>query len=594
MDNSPASPTARRIAKTILNGFDAYFADFQNMTLGAKARFEKGDWQGVHEAHRNRIDLYKHKVLQVCKLVKGVTSKDTSTIELWVQAKRAYAQLVSSHSNYEIAETFFNSIFCRIFHHQHIHERHMFVKPSRAPDDKPLKDYSIYISYRIENGIVDLVSRIMDDFEFSVPWENKKRDVANIVGIIQEQILPGIDCPLPDVRIDILESVFYRNKGAYLVGRATQGGVSVPIILPLLNNEDGGIYIDTVIFKPDDASIIFSFTRSYFMVDAPIPSRFVRFIKSLMPHKEASEIYNSIGFNKHGKTEFYRNILEHMKHSDDKFVIAPGIKGMVMSVFTLPSYGIVFKIIKDKFDPPKTVTEEIVKSQYRLVSRSDRAGRMADTQEYSNFIFYRNRFSDELMEELQRVAPSKLEINDKWVIIKHVYTERRMTPLNLYLQSATDAQIYDVMDEYGNAIKQLAAANIFTGDMLLKNFGVTRHGRVVFYDYDEIAPITDCNFRKIPEPRNELEEMADRPWYTVAENDIFPEEFRLFFSGNPTARKAFEELHRDLYDYRFWQRIKDALLDGQVGDTFPYRRRRRFERERETAGESDIDHLFKR
>lgn len=577
--SSTPSPTARRIAKTILNGFDAYFADFQNITLGAKARFEKADWLAVHEAHRQRIELYKQKVDQVCKLVAEVTSKDISDLELWSQAKLAYAQLVSSHSNYEIAETFFNSIFCGLFKHNSIHDRNMFIKASRAPDDKPLKDYSIYISYSLEKGVVDLVSRILDDFEFSVHWENKKRDVSNIVRVIQEQVLPDLQCPLTDVRIDMLESIFYRNKGAYLVGRAVHKNQIVPIILPLLNNGEGGIYVDTVIFKPDDASIIFSFTRSYFMVDAPIPSRFVRFIKSLIPLKEKLEIYNSIGFNKHGKTEFYRNIVQHMKSSDDQFVIAPGIKGMVMTVFTLPSYGIVFKVIKDKFDPPKTVTEEIVKSQYKLVSRSDRAGRMADTQEFSNFIFYRNRFSDELIEELQKVAPSKLIIDEKRIIIKHLYTERRMIPLNLYLQTATEQQIYDVMDEYGNAIKQLAAANIFTGDMLLKNFGVTRHGRVVFYDYDEIAPITVCNFRKIPEPRNELEELADRPWYTVAENDIFPEEFRLFFSGNPTARKAFEQQHGDLYDYQFWQAIQDALNSGHVEDTFPYRRRQRFKKE---------------
>jgi len=571
------TPTARRIAKTILNGFDAYFADFQNMTLGAKARFETANWLGVHKAHYDRIELYKAKVDQVCELVRGVTSKDINDIEIWRQARNAYAQLVQSHNNYEIAETFFNSIFCSVFKHADIHDRNIFVKPSRPLEDKPVKDYSIYLSYTIEHGIVELVSRIMNDFEFSAPWENKKRDVANIVGVIQEQVLPHLDCPLPDVRIDILESIFYRNKGAYLVGRAVQKGRYLPIILPLLNNGKGGIYVDSLIFEPDDASIIFSFTRSYFMVDAPIPSRFVRFLSSLMSKKELSEIYNSIGFNKHGKTEFYRHLLNHMKRSDDKFVIAPGIKGMVMTVFTLPSYGIVFKIIKDTFDPPKTVTEKIVRAQYKLVSRSDRAGRMADTQEYSHFIFYRNRFSEELLEELQKVAPSKLILTDKLVIIKHLYTERHMIPLNLYLKDATDEQIRDVMDEYGNAIKQLAAANIFTGDMLLKNFGVTRHGRVVFYDYDEIMPITECNFRKIPEPHNEEQEMADRPWYTVGENDIFPEEFRLFFTGKPCARKAFEELHSDLYDYKFWMGIQDALRAGHVEDTFPYRRKKRFD-----------------
>jgi isocitrate dehydrogenase kinase/phosphatase len=308
-----------------------------------------------------------------------------------------------------------------------------------------------------------------------------------------------------------------------------------------------------------------------------VPSRYVRFLLSLMPQKGAAELYNSIGFNKHGKTEFYRDIIHHMKQSDDLYVIAPGIKGMVMTVFTLPSFGVVFKVIKDRFDPPKQVTEEIVREKYRLVSRSDRAGRMADTQEYANFIFYRNRFSEELIAELQRVAPSKLWMDEKWIIIRHLYVERRMEPLNIYLTHAGPDAVRDAMDEYGSAIKQMAAANIFPGDMLLKNFGVTRHGRVVFYDYDEICPLTECNFRKIPEPRNEEDLMSGQPWYTVAESDVFPEEFRLFFSGNPVARSGFEAQHADLYDYRYWQSLQQRIRDGFVFDTFPYRRSKRFD-----------------
>lgn len=579
IDFSSPSPTARRIAKTILNGFEAYFADFQNITLGAKARFEKADWPAVQSSHAERIELYKRKVDQIRQLTREVTSKDISDLELWREARTAYAQLVENHSNYEIAETFFNSIFCGQFQHENIHDRYLFVKPSRPQDDKPLRGYSIYVSYRIERGLVGLVSRILDDFAFSVPWENKKRDTANIVHAIQEYIMPNFKGDIADVRIDILESIFYRNKGAYLVGRAVHKDIIIPLVLPFLHNENGGIYVDTVIFEPDDVSIIFSFTRSYFMVDAPIPSRFVRFIRSLIPQKDVQEIYNAIGFNKHGKTEFYRHIINHLKNSDDKFVIAPGIKGLVMTVFTLPSYDVVFKIIKDKFGSPKNVTEAIVKEKYKLVSRSDRAGRMADTQEYRNFIFYRNRFSDELIEELLEVAPSKITLTDKLLIVKHLYIERRMTPLNLYLNDATDEQIEDVMDEYGNAIKELAVAGIFTGDMLLKNFGVTRHGRVVFYDYDEIAHIAECNFRRIPEPSNYMEEMSSTPFYTVRENDIFPEEFPLFFAGNEKARSAFESRHSDLYDYRYWQQIQEQVKEGYVADTFPYRRRKRFARQ---------------
>jgi isocitrate dehydrogenase kinase/phosphatase len=277
-----------------------------------------------------------------------------------------------------------------------------------------------------------------------------------------------------------------------------------------------------------------------------------------------------------------------MESSSDKFIIAPGIKGMVMSVFTLPSYPFVFKIIKDRFTPPKDMTREEVKAKYRLVKRADRAGRMADTQEFTHLAFARDRFTDDLMEELYKVAPSLISEAGKALVLGHLYVERRMTPLNLYLKDANDEEVLAVMDEYGNAIKQLAAANIFPGDMLLKNFGVTRHGRVVFYDYDEIVPLLDCNFRKIPEPRNEMEEMASQPWYSVGPNDIFPEEFRLFFSGNQRARKAFDEKHSDIYQAKFWTSLQDQISSGYVESFYPYRRKLSFPREevRSQAGYS--------
>ena len=360
----------------------------------------------------------------------------------------------------------------------------------------------------------------------------------------------------------------------------------MPYVLPILHNEQGAVYVDTVLFGSDKVSVLFSFTRSYFLVDASIPSQYVLFLQQLMPAKPISEIYSAMGYNKHGKTYFHRCAFRHMQSTTDQFNIAPGIKGMVMCVFTLPSYDFVFKIIKDRFTPPKDMTRQQVKDKYTLVKRWDRVGRMADTQEFTNLAFARERFSDELMEELKQVAPSVIEEHGKALVIKHVYVERRMTPLNLYLKNATEEQLVDVMEEYGNAIKQLAAANIFPGDMLLKNFGVTRHGRVVFYDYDEIQPLTECNFRKIPEPRTEAEEMASKPWYTVGANDIFPEEFRLFFSGNQRARKVFDQLHSDIYEVSFWQRQQELIRSGHVEDFFPYRRKYRFSREPELQREA--------
>ena len=566
-----------RFARTILNGFEAYFAEFQNITMAARSWFENADWHGIQQAATRRIDLYKAHTSRVNEYVELIAGEHLHDLEFWREAREVYSRMIQGHHNFEIAETFFNSVYGAVFKHRKIRNEYVFVFSPHG--DMPLPDVSkVYKTYRLESSLNTLFEKLLDDYAFSIPYEDKARDIRNIVGVVNSYLAPRFDLAREGVEFQVLEHHFYRNKGAYIVGRIVSGGDSMPLVLPILNNEKGAVYVDTVLFGSDKVSVLFSFTRSYFLVDASIPSRYVLFLQQLMPAKPISEIYSSMGYNKHGKTYYHRCAYRHMENTTDKFMIAPGIKGMVMCVFTMPSYDFVFKIIKDKFTPPKEMTREQVREKYRMVKRADRAGRMADTQEFNNLAFARERFSDELMEELHKVAPSMIEEHGKALVIRHVYVERRMTPLNLYLHDATDEQVRDVMDEYGNAIKQLASANIFPGDMLLKNFGVTRHGRVVFYDYDEIVPLVDCNFRTIPPPRNEEEELSGQPWYSVGPNDIFPEEFRLFFSGNQRARKVFDRLHGDLYEASFWQRLQQRIRDGYIEDFFPYRRKLRFDR----------------
>ncbi len=570
--------TRERFARTILNGFESYFAEFQNITLAARSRFENADWLGIRHASIQRIDIYKAKINQVYEYVELIAGKDLHDFEFWRAARSSYAQLIDGHDNFEIAETFFNSVYCAVFRHRKIRDEFAFVFSPHG--DMPPADVSkVYRTYRLDEPLGALLERLLGDYAFSIPYEDLYRDIENVREAILNNLAPRFDLNEDHVEFQILAHHFFRNKGAYIVGRIVSGGRSMPIVLPILHNEAGAVYVDTILFGSDMVSVLFSFTRSYFLVDATIPAQWVLFLQQLMPAKPISEIYSAMGHNKHGKTYYYRCAYRHMQSTSDQFNIAPGIKGMVMTVFTLPSYDFVFKVIKDRFTPPKDMTREQVKAKYALVKRWDRAGRMADTQEFTNLAFARERFSDELMEELRKVAPSVIEEHGKALLIKHVYVERRMTPLNLYLRNATDEQVAAVMDEYGNAIKQLAAANIFPGDMLLKNFGVTRHGRVVFYDYDEIVPLTDCNFRTIPKARTEAEEMASKPWYTVGPNDIFPEEFSLFFSGNQRAREVFDTLHSDIYEASFWQGLQHKIHSGHVEDFFPYRRELRFKRQ---------------
>ena len=575
----------QRFARVILNGFYAYFAEFENITLAARTRFEQAQWPRMAEVSSRRIDIYKETVMETLSVARQIAGEQINDLGFWSATRSIYASLVQGKTNFEIAETFYNSIFNSHFGHRGIRNEYAFVFSPQG-DVPPVDMGRVVNRYPVAGDPAGAFSRLLDDYAFNIPFEDRERDVASICAAIERHMTAHFDVGRSSVELQVLEHHFFRNKASYIVGRLYCDGDQMPFVLPVLHNDDPAqpaVYVDAFLFGSDQVSLLFSFTRSYFMVDASIPSQYVLFLQQLMPKKEISEIYSAIGHFRHGKTYFYRTSTRHIRSTEDRFIVAPGIKGMVMTVFTLPSYEYVFKIIKDRFTPPKEVTHQIVKDKYHLVKRWDRAGRMADTQEFNNLVFDASRFSDELMEELNTTCPSQIRVNGRALIIKHCYVERRMNPLNLYLQNATDDEVNEVMNDYGNAIKQLAAANIFPGDMLLKNFGVTRHGRVVFYDYDEIEPLLDCNFRRIPPPRDEMDEMSGQPWYSVGPKDIFPEEFRLFFSGNARAREAFDAQHADLYDADFWIRLQNKLREGFVEDFYPYPRRVRFSRPKEAA-----------
>ena len=569
-----------RLARTILNGFTAYFAEFENITLSARTRFENAEWRATQEASMRRIDIYKLQVLETIDVVEYIAQDRLHDLDFWAETRDLYAELVRGMTNFEIAETFYNSIFNAVFEHRWIRDDYAFVFSPQG-DMPPVDVRRVLNQYRTKGDFKAAVANLLFDYGMSLPYEDYDREVMRVTEVMTAAVEDAGYDHRADLELHALEHHFFRNKAAYIVGRVSGKGLQIPFVLPMLHTEDeerSSVYLDACLLGSDIISKLFSFTRTYFMVDASIPSQYVLFLQQLMPRKAVSEIYSCIGHHRHGKTYYFRTASRHMRSTEDAFIPAPGIKGMVMAVFTLPSYEYVFKIIKDRFTAPKEVTHQEVRDKYQLVKRWDRAGRMADTQEFANLVFEASRFSDELIEELEATCSSQLEINGRALIIKHCYVERRMQPLNLYLKDASDEEVDAVMLDYGNAIKELAAANIFPGDMLLKNFGVTRHGRVVFYDYDEIQPLTDINFRKIPPPRDEFEEMSGQPWYSVGPNDVFPEEFRLFFSGNARARKAFDQLHSDLYEASFWTNLQDKLRDGFVEDFFPYSGKLRFQR----------------
>ena len=574
------------IARAMLDGFNRHYTLFRQATAQAKARFEQADWQGQQRAQAQRIEFYDRRVAEAVERLRSEFRADELPSATWQQAKLQYIGLLTDHHQPELAETFFNSVTSRLLHRSYFRNDFIFVRPAISTEyienDEPasLPTYRAY--YPTRDTLHETLVRIIHNFQLGLAFEDLDRDVDAVLRAMQSQLkLPLSSWTLrANFQIQVLSSLFYRNKGAYLVGKVINGYTELPMCLPILHNERGQLLIDTALFREDDLLLVFSFARAYFMVDMEVPSAYVQFLRGLMPRKARAELYNALGLQKHGKNLFYRDMLAHLRHSSDRFRIAPGIKGMVMLVFDLPSFPYVFKVIKDFYPSPKDTSREQIKGKYLLVKQHDRVGRMADTLEYSNVAFPRARLEEELVAEMRHFCPSLIEEDGDMWIIKHVYIERRMIPLNIYLQDAVrdgaQAQIEQAVVEYGNAIKDLVAANIFPGDMLWKNFGVTRHGKVVFYDYDEIEYITDCNFRRVPPPRNEEDEMSGEIWYAVGPKDVFPETFEPFLLGNPAVREVFMRHHADLLDADFWQGHKDRILAGQVHDVFPYEPSKRF------------------
>ena len=561
------------IAQTILQGFDAQYGRFLEVTSGAQQRFEQADWQAVQQAMKKRIHLYDHHVGLVVEQLRCITNGKSTDADFLLQVKKHYTELLPDYPRFEIAESFFNSVYCRLFDHQSLTPERLFIFSSQPERRFRTIPRPLAKDFYPKQGWPALLTRLLKDLPLRLPWQDLTRDVGYIINHLTETLGEEM---LDMVHLQVANELFYRNKAAWLVAKLVLPSGTLPFLLPIHRSNEGELFIDTCLTRSAEASIVFGFARSYFMVYAPLPAALVEWLREILPGKTTAELYMAIGCQKHGKTESYREYLNYLAQSNERFIEAPGIRGMVMLVFTLPGFDRVFKVIKDKFAPQKEMDEAHVRACYQLVKEHDRVGRMADTQEFENFVLEKRQIDPALMALLLQEAPQKItDLGDK-IAIRHLYIERRMVPLNIWLEQVQGQQLRDAIEEYGNAIRQLAAANIFPGDMLFKNFGVTRHGRVVFYDYDEICYMTEVNFRDIPPPRYPEDEMASEPWYSVAPGDVFPEEFRHWLCADPRIKPLFEEMHAELFQAEYWRALQERIRHGHVEDVYAYRRRQRF------------------
>ncbi len=570
LSSAPIPNLAQQIAATLIAGFDRHYALFRDCGRRARTAFETASWHASQALTRERIRFYDDRVNETTVAIEAKFGEAALTEGVWRSTKLAFIGQLLDHKQPELAETFFNSVSCKLLHHSYFHNEFIFFRPAISVEliDADPPTYRSY--YPAASGLAASFVHLLRDMKWITPFADVERDANWIEAAATEHLGGTIPAAQANFQLQVLGSPFYRNKAAYVVGKLVNGHYEYPFALPVLHNNEGKLFVDTVVLDSARISQLFSLNRAYFLVDMEVPSAYVQFLRSIMPGKPKSELYTMLGLQKQGKTMFYRDLIAHLRHSNDQFVVAPGIRGLVMAVFTMPSYPYVFKIIKDKIAPPKEVDRLTVMKKYLLVKQHDRVGRMADTLEFSNVALPRDRFDSTLIAELKDLAGSVILEEGDEIILKHLYIERRMEPLNLYLDRVDEVRADAAIAEYGNAIRELAAANIFPGDMLYKNFGVTRYDRVVFYDYDEIEYLTDCNFRVIPPAPSYEAEMASEPWYSVGRMDVFPEEFGSFLLSIPRVRKPFLKHHGDLLKADFWRERQQRIRAGILDDFYPY------------------------
>jgi len=561
---------AQECARAIRDGFAGYNDEFRAITRRARKRFEARDWTQSHKDQVERIELYDRWVTRLADWVKERLGERRHDRVLWRRIKTDFADLIRDYVDREFTKTYFSSITRRIFMTVGVDPDVEFVDVEDRPIDAITKEASL-AGYPVGDDASDGIRLLLENFAFDIGWENFDYSVRFVMGQLRVHWRPigGLDAL---DRVEFLETVFYQNTRAYLVGRAVgKDGRNEPLVIALRSTSEG-VAVDAVLTRRSDVSILFGFTRSYIHADLGTVADVVVFLRSIIPGKPVAEIFTVLGRAKQGKTERYRSFARHLDHSTDRFINAPGDKGMVMAVFTLPSYDIVFKVIRDHFAFPKTVARRDVLDKYQLVFKRDRAGRLVDAQEFRLLRFPADRFECSLREELLEEAAQTVRLESGDLVIEHLYIERRLTPLNLYLREADAEDARLSVIDYGQAIRDLASSNIFPGDLLLKNFGVTRNGRVIFYDYDELCLVTDCNFRDMPRASTLEEEMQADAWFYVGENDVFPEQFVSFLGLDPQHLEVFLESHGDLLTADFWRRMKKRHKAGDVLEVLPYRR----------------------
>jgi len=565
--DGPAAALARRV----LAEFDACYQQSRLIPGLAKRAFEDRDHAQSLDLSRRRLSIYGESIHALARAIAAHDPDLAATQDQWRRVEEAYLAMIEGRYEADLAYAFINSVQNQIYQGEWRPLDYAAGKNAWMRNGP-----GVAIFRELPGGAMlrpETLHEVLSIPGFARAYQDKIEDAYLAADRVNRSLRTGTASPRTVRAVQMIDAGFYRNRGAYLVGRlALDGGAFVPLVIALLNDENG-IYVDAVLTCEADSHNIFSSTLANFHVTTPYYHELAAFLHSIMPNRPVGLHYSTIGYNHVGKVAVMNDLRRELDRSDERFELAVGFRGTVAIAFSAPSSAYTLKVIRDT--PTKHYKwgafagVESVLDKYRRVHEINRTGSMLDNIIYYNLWLRADWFDAELREELLEDAGGSVARNGEWLVFKHLIVQSKMIPLPVFLEAASEDDARTVIENLGHCIKNNAAANIFNKDLDGRNYGVSKHLKVYLFDYDALEPFTDI---KIRTNQDRIEGEEDVPAWFFEDGVIFlPEEVEVGLRiASRDLRRHFRAIHADLLTVDYWQSLQDDLLGGKVPSVSVY------------------------
>ena len=550
-------------ARWILAEFDAYYVESRSIPNFAKAAFERCDPATSLDLSLRRLSVYSISVHGLARRLRESLPSAAEDERFWERIEARYLTLIEGRYESDLAFAYIHSARRMMYEGMWNPVEYTFLH-HREPVTERSAAVRIDFPITPDLDLAMLVDRILDVPSFEQPWRDRNGDVRAVADRLQT-IFRGDE--RQPVEIQMTDAGFFRNRGAYIVGRIVFDDASAtPLILALLNH-DAGIYVQAVLAGQADAHNLFSSTLANFHVTNSHYHELAAFLHSVMPTRRLGLHYSTIGFNHVGKVAVMNELREELAEHGEVFATAIGFRGSVAIGFAAPSSDYNLKVIRDipteQYKWGDFPGIRAVLDKYRRVHEIDRTGSMLDNIIYYNLELDPAWFEPELLAELLQDAAESVSLRDDAVILKHLIVQRRVRPLPVFFRNATPEEAREVIVNLGHCIKNNAAANVFNKDLDARNYGVSRYHKVYLFDYDALEPLTHVKVRSNADRFDGEDDVPD--WFYEDGVIFLPEEIETGFRIHDRGlRRLFRDVHGDLLTTGYWERMQGVLERGQV------------------------------